>query len=116
MRKLAASLVASLLFGGPAMSADVQQPIGLKIENHGDFLDVVVVSDAVQPTDARFELEISSAGQGGTTRTVQSGTSRGRPAGETLLSSRIRTTGMAGWNARLHVTVGGREYVVLKSG
>lgn len=98
----------------PSMIRDAQPPVALRIDTQPDFLDIVVVSDSEQSRGATFELEVSSSGRGGTTKTKQSGESRGRP-GEVLLTSRIRTTGLTAWKARMRVMFNGREYVVVKS-
>lgn len=113
MLKFAAAFALSIL-PAPTMIEDPGRAVALRLDAQPDFLDVAVVLD--RAVEAQFALEIASMGQGGTTRTVQSGTTRGRAAGDTLLSSRIRTSGMSGWTARLKVTVDGRDYVVEKSG
>lgn len=112
MLKLLTAFALSIL-PAPAMSGDPARPVALRLDAQQDFLDIAVVLDA--PAEAQFALEISSKGQGGTTKTVQSGNSRGRATGDTLLSSRIRTSGMSGWTARLKVTIDGEDYVVERS-
>ncbi len=110
---IAAALLAST--GATGMTATDARPVHLDIEASGDGVDLVVRGNTGAHADARFELEVESAGTGGTTRTVQSGASRGGGAGGVLLRSRIQTSGLQRWTARLKVTADGREYSETRS-
>ncbi len=109
----AAALVAST--GANAMNTRDQRPVHLDVQASGDGVDLVVTGDAAAHADARFQLEVESAGSGGSTKTVQAGTNRGGGAGGVLLRSRIHTSGLQRWTARLKVTADGKEYSETRS-
>jgi hypothetical protein len=102
--------------GAQAMKPDPAEPIRLEIRASADSVDLTVVGNGPLPDDARFTLEVESQGKGGTTKTAQSGTERAGGARGTLLRSRIVTSGLTGWSARLTVTIGARAYTMERSG
>lgn len=110
-----AILVVAVAAGAPAVSAEDTRPVHLDIVESGDGVELIVRGDAGAATDARFELEVESKGAGGTTRTVQSGANRKGGAGGVLLQSRIRTSGLSHWTARLRVQAGDESYTETRS-
>ena len=110
---LAASIAA--LAGAPLMAADAPKPVHLDVIESADGVELVVTGAAQVAADARFELEVDSKGQGGTTRTVQSGINRKGSGGGVLLRSRIHTSGLAGWTAKLRVQGDGTDYSETRS-
>ena len=115
MRKLSSAFAALSLLASPVIAADSQQPIGLETVHHADSVDIKVVEQAPVERDYSFRLEVASEGRGGTTNTVQRGTSGPGGPGGTLLQSRISTSELKGWTARLHVSSAAGDYSISRS-
>jgi len=109
------TIAATALAGAPLMAAEAPQPVHLQIKESGDGVELLVTGAAGAGAEARFELEVESRGAGGTTRTTQSGINRKGGAGGVLLTSRIHTSGLSHWTARLHVRSDGAEYSETRS-
>lgn len=115
MRTILFAATLAGLAGAPVMAADDIKPVHLEVQESTDGVELVVTGMAGARADARFDLEVESKGASGTTKTVQSGTNRGGGTGGVLLRSRIHTSGLAQWTARLRVRSDEGEYSETRS-
>lgn len=116
MRDILLAAMSTALLGGPAMTAEQPRPVHLQVNEEADSIELIVTGQAGAAADARFTLELESIGAGGRTTTVQSGSNAKDGSGGILLRSRVRTSGLVGWIARLEVQSAGRTYSEERSG
>jgi hypothetical protein len=106
--------LAAILAGVPVMTSDQPRPVHLQVSEDADSVELIVTASDGGQTAANFKLEFESIGLGGRTKTAQSGTNARQAPGGVLLRSRVKTSGLTGWNARLSVESGGHAYEELR--
>jgi hypothetical protein len=102
---IAAALLLAAVAAVPAPRPPSPPPITLEVREEGGQVRLSVVGLSASPYAARYTLEASGRGPGGSNRTTQSGATTLRPNERTVLLTIALGTGGAGqWHAVLTVT------------